>query len=106
MRPTGRVCHLSVPKTKSDNNGGEGPRRPASTTSGRSRRRRGSSTVAPLALHPRQADDAIVRVDVDDPDAPRVATLRGHVLGREADQLTLGRHDQDVVALAHLDPPE
>src|SRR5262249_17772687 len=71
---------------------------PASTTSGCSRRSRGASTVAPLALHPRQADHAVVRLDVADADAPRVAPLRGDVLGRAADQLPPGRHEEDVVA--------
>src|SRR6185436_98333 len=81
-------------------------RKPASTTDGRSRRSRGSSTVAPLPLHPRQAHHAIVGLDVDDADAPRVAPLGGDVLGAEPDQLPLGRHEQDVVALAHLDQPD
>src|SRR6185295_6196940 len=76
------------------------------TTSGCSRRRRGSSTVRPLPLHSREAHDAIVGLDVDDADAPRVAPLRGDVLGAEADQLALRRHEEDVVALAHLDEPD
>ena len=46
----------------------------------------------------RQAHDAVVGLDVDDADAPRVAALGGDVRGVEADQLPLGRDEQDVVA--------
>src|SRR3989454_83567 len=45
----------------------------------------------------------VVRVELDDADAPGVAALGGDVGGVEADDLALGRHDEDVVAIAPLE---
>src|SRR5439155_26978347 len=41
--------------------------------------------------------------ELDDADAPGVAALGGDVGGVEADELALGRHDEDVIAIAHLE---
>src|SRR5262245_8578059 len=64
---------------------------------------RGSSIRPPLPLHPGEAHHTVVRLNVDDADAPCVAALRRHVLGREADQLAFRRHEEDVVGVLHLD---
>src|SRR5439155_216256 len=47
--------------------------------------------------------DVVVRVELDDADAPGVTALGGDISGVEADDLALGRHDEDVVAIAHLE---
>src|SRR5262249_15284412 len=91
---------------------GSAPPWPASarsTASGCSRTCRSSSTGlggvdgrGALRLDAGNRADAIVRLEVDDAHAPGVAALRGDVRRVEADHLALGRDDQDVVAVVHL----
>src|SRR5499427_7831296 len=80
------------------------------TASGCSRISRTSSTTllgfdrrGALRVDARHRADAVVGVEVDDPHAPRVAALRRHVGGVEANHLALRRDDQDVVAVPHLE---
>src|SRR3989442_2543034 len=84
---------------------------PRATASGSSRISRRSSNGRLLRFDRRGAfgfdagdgADVVVRVELDDADAPGVAALGGDVGGVEADELALGRHDEDVVAIAHLE---
>src|SRR5438093_7555946 len=81
-----------------------------STISGCSRISRRSSTAlrrgdgrGALRLDAGDGSDLVVGVEVDDAHAHRVPALRGHRVGREADEPPLGGDDQHVVAFAHLD---
>src|SRR5262249_47281847 len=85
------------------------PARARSTTSGCSRTCRSSSTGlrrvdgrGAFRLDAGDGADAVVRPEIDDAPAPGVAPLRGDVRRVEADHLALGRDDQDVVAVVHL----
>src|SRR5438093_899562 len=81
-----------------------------STASGWSRISRRSSTAlqrfdgrGALGLDASDGADAVVGLEVDDPHTPGVAPLGGDVGGMEADHLAIGRDDQDVVAVVHLE---
>src|SRR5256712_7127189 len=81
-----------------------------STASGCSRISRRSSTAlrrfdgrGALGLDASDGADAVVGLEVDDPHTPGVAPLGGDVGGVEADHLAIGRDDQDVVAVVHLE---
>src|SRR5262245_21924795 len=88
---------------------GDSPRAtsPRSTASGCSRKSRRSSTSPPLlplgglldllGLHAGNRPDTIVGLEVDDPDPPGVAALRGDVGDADADDLSLGRDDEQIV---------
>src|SRR6266566_2265345 len=83
---------------------------PRRTTSGCSRICRTSSTAllrfdrrGALRLDARDRADPIVGLEVDDAHAPRVAPLRRHVGGVEANHFPVRRDDQNVVPVAHLE---
>ena len=50
------------------------------------------------ALDPRDRAHPVVGVEIDDAHAHRVAALRRHLVGVDADHLALGGDDQHVVA--------
>src|SRR4029453_15033550 len=56
-----------------------------------------------LGFDPRDRAHAVVGVEIDDPHAHRVAALRGHLVGVDADHLALGGDDEEVVAAPDLD---
>src|SRR2546425_569473 len=81
-----------------------------STAAGCSRISRRSSTAlrrfdgcGALGVDASDRANALVGLEVDDAHAPGVASLGGDVGGVEADHLALGRDDQDVVAVVHLE---
>src|SRR5882724_5788474 len=83
---------------------------PRRTASGCSRISRTSSTAllgfdrrGALRIDARDRADPVVGLEVDDTHAPCVAPLRRHVRHVEANHLALGRDDQDVVPVAHLE---
>src|SRR5437763_1933527 len=63
------------------------------------------SSSCGLGAKPNAGDgaDTVVGIQLDDAHAPGVAALGADVGGMETDHLALGRDDQDVVAVAHLE---
>src|SRR6266436_9359039 len=59
-----------------------------------------------LGLDAGDGADAVVRLEVDDADAPRVAALGGDVGRVEPDDLALRGDDENVVRLPHLEHPD
>src|SRR3989442_86714 len=59
-----------------------------------------------LGLDAGDGADAVVRLEVDDADAPRVAALGGDVGRGEPDDLALRGDDENVIRLPHLEHPD